>query len=431
MRTRLRAASAIALLGIALLALPGCGSPGSTRPAAAGDADASTARAPTIGERREATLFWTQAEREAGFRNMQALFPSDVAAAGERVRALPEGAPLALSGGEAWLDGYMREHHVAGLMVLQDGQVRLQRYGLGFDAGQRWESYSVAKSVTSVLLGIALQQGHLRGLDDALTAYVPELRGSAYEGVTVGQLLTMTSGVRWNEDYADPASDVARMYLGPCVDGQAHALSYLRALPREHPPGTHWNYNTAETDLLGIVVERATGMPLAHYLSDVIWRPYGMDADATWIRDECDGSNTGGSGLSATLGDYARFGQFMLEGGRIDGHQAIAEAWMQGAVRGQDSAGAPERGYGYLWWTDTDGSYQAAGIFGQMLYVDPSRDLVIAQLAAWPRATSSGLVAARRGMIAAVKDAVDAERAATRTGRAALSAAAAPGPGSS
>lgn len=410
MRLRLRTAPAIALLGIALVALAGCGTPGpatSTAPAAPAATPATApARAPTIGEQREATLFWSQAEREAGFRNMQALFPSDIAAAGERVRALPEGAPLALPGGEAWLDGYMQEHHVAGLMVLHDGKVRLQRHGLDFGPDQRWESYSVAKSVTSTLLGIAMQQGHVRGLDDAITAYIPELRGSAYEGVTVGQLLTMTSGVRWNEDYADPASDVARMYLGPCVDGRAHALSYLRALPREHPPGTHWNYNTAETDLLGIVVERASGMPLAHYLSEAIWKPYGMAADATWIRDECDGSNTGGSGLSASLGDYARLGQFMLEGGVIDGEQVIAEAWMQGAMRGQDSEGAPERGYGYLWWTDTDGSYQAAGIFGQMLYVDPSRKLVIAQLAAWPKATSSELVAARRGMIAAVKQAV-------------------------
>src|SRR5690606_9302695 len=176
-----------------------------------------------------------------------------------------------------------------------------------------------------------------------------------------------------------------------------------------HPPGTHWNYNTAETDLLGIVVERATGRPLAHYLSDALWKPYGMAADATWIRDECDGSNTGGSGLSATLGDYARIGQFMLEGARIDGRQAIAEAWMQGAVRGQDSEGAPERGYGYLWWTDPDGSYMAAGIFGQMVHVDPSRRLVVVQLAAWPEATSKALVADRRGLLAAVREALDAE----------------------
>ncbi|MEN1926753.1 serine hydrolase domain-containing protein [Luteimonas qiangzhengi] len=368
---------------------------------------------PRIGEQREATLFWSQAEREAGMRNMHLLFPSDVATHGAQVRPLPEGAPLVLDAdvlNTDRLDSYMDQHHIAGLMVLQDGKVRLERYGLEFGPEQHWESYSVAKSITSTLLGIALEQGYLHDLDDPLTSYIPELAGSAYEGVTVAQLLTMTSGVRWNEDYADPQSDVARMYLGACVPGKSHALSYLRQLPREHAPGAHWSYNTAETDLIGLVVERATGQPLAHYLSDTIWKPYGMAADAYWIRDECDASNTGGSGLSATLGDYARLGQFMLEGGRINGQQVIAEAWMQGAVRGQDSEGAPERGYGYQWWTDTDGSYFAVGIFGQMLYIDPARNLVIAQLAAWPQATSSELVAARRALVEAVKQSVDAER---------------------
>ncbi len=392
-------------LWLALLGLAGCATPPSSAPV--DTPTSASAPAPTIGEQREAVLFWSQAEREAGFRRMAERFPSDVAAHGDPVRELPEGTPLVLPGGEAWLDDYMDQHHIAGLMVLQDGEVRLRRHGLGFAADDRWESFSVAKSVTSTLLGIALQQGHIASLDDLLPTYIPELAGSAYAGVSVRQLLTMTSGVRWNEDYADPQSDVARMYLGACIDGQAHALSYLRGLPREHAPGTHWNYNTAETDLLGLVVERATGQPLAHYLSETIWKPYGMAADATWIRDECDGSNTGGSGLSATLADYARLGQFMLEGGRIDGEPVIAEAWMQGAVAGHDAGNAPERGYGYQWWTDTGGSYMAIGIFGQMVYVDPARQLVIAQVAAWPKATSRELVAARRGLIAAVKQAVD------------------------
>ena len=385
-------------LGLLLLGCAGTGTPTSPTPQ------------PTIGEQREAVLFWSQAEREAGFRRMQAQFPSDIAAPGTQVRELPPGEPLALAGGEAWLDDYTDRHHVAGLVVLHDGKVRLRRHGLGFGPEDRWESFSVAKSVTSTLLGIALQQGHIGSLDDTLPTYIPELAGSAYADVTVRQLLTMTSGVRWNEDYADEQSDVAQMYRGPCIDGQAHVLSYLSRLPREWPPGTHWNYNTAETDLLGIVVERATGRPLAHYLSDTIWKPYGMEAEAYWIRDECDGSNTGGSGLSATLADYARLGQFMLEGGRIDGEPVIAREWMEGAVQGQDATNAPERGYGYQWWTDTGGSYSAVGIFGQMVHVDPERELVIAQLAAWPRATSRELVEARRGLLDAVKQAIDAER---------------------
>jgi CubicO group peptidase (beta-lactamase class C family) len=369
---------------------------------------ASEQRAPTIGQQREAVLFWPQAQREAQFRRMYERFPSDRVAHGTHVHALPEAKPLAL--GQGVLAGYMDEHHLAGVMVLQHGRIRLQRYALGFGPQQRWESFSVAKSVTSTLLGIALQRGDIHSLGDTLGTYIPELRDSAYAKVTVQQLLTMTSGVHWNEDYADAKSDVAQMYLGACVDGRAHILSYLKKQPRQWPAGTHFNYNTAETDLLGILVQRATHRSLATYLSQTIWKPYGMAADATWIKDECDGSDTGGSGLSATLGDYARLGQFMLDGGRIAGKPVIAKAWLDGALRRQESVDDPDRGYGYLWWTDTDGSYAAIGIFGQMVYVDPARQLVIAQVGAWPHATSDELVAARRAFVATVKRAVDAEK---------------------
>ncbi|MHB1057163.1 MAG: serine hydrolase domain-containing protein [Rhodanobacter sp.] len=368
---------------------------------------ASEPHAPTIGQQREGVLFWPQAQREAQFRRMYERFPSDRAVHGTHVHALPEGRPLAL--GQGVLERYMDGNHLAGVMVLQHGRVRLQRFALGFGPAQRWESFSVAKSVTSTLLGIALQRGDIHSLDDTLGTYITELRDSAYAGVTVQQLLTMTSGVHWNEDYADAKSDVAQMYLGACVDGQAHILSYLKKQPRQWPAGTHFNYNTAETDLLGILVQRATHRSLAAYLSDTIWKPYGMAADAYWIKDECDGSDTGGSGLSATLGDYARLGQFMLDGGRIAGRPVVAKAWLDGALRRQENVDDPDRGYGYLWWTDSDGSFAAIGIFGQLVYVDPSRQLVIAQVGAWPHATSGALVAARREFVAAVKRAVDAE----------------------
>ncbi|WP_426699730.1 serine hydrolase domain-containing protein [Rhodanobacter sp. Col0626] len=367
--------------------------------------------APTIGQQREAVLFWPQAQREAQFRRMYKLFPSDRAAHGTHAHALPQGRPLKLAGQDAstWLTGYMDKHHIAGVMVLQHGHIRMQRYALGFGPAQRWESFSVAKSVTSTLLGIALQQGYIHSMDDTLGTYISELRGSAYADVTVQQLLTMTSGVHWNEDYADAKSDVAQMYLRACADGRAHILSYLVKQPRQWPAGTHFNYNTAETDLLGILVQRATHRSLAAYLSQAIWKPYGMAADAYWIKDECDGSDTGGSGLSATLGDYARLGQFMLDGGRIGGKPVVAKAWLGGALHRQENVGEPDRGYGYLWWTDSDGSYAAIGIFGQMVYVDPSRQLVIAQVGAWPHAVSDDLIAARREFVAAVKRAVDAE----------------------
>lgn len=370
--------------------------------------------AETVGQQREGVLFWSQAQREARFPLMYKLFPSDRVAHGPQVHALPQGKPLVPRWQDAsvTLAGYMKTNHIAGVMVLQQGRVRLQNYAPGFGPEQLWTSFSVAKSVTSTLLGIALRQGDIHSMDDTLATYIPQLRGSAYADVTVQQLLTMTSGVRWNEDYSDPQSDVAQMYRSACDGHQAHVLSYLKKLPRAWPAGTHWNYNTAETDLLGILVQRATHHSLAQYLSQTIWKPYGMATDAYWLKDECDGSNTGGSGLSATLSDYARIGQFMLEGSRIDGRSVVADAWKHGATRRHQDVDAPGRGYGYLWWTDADGSYAAIGIFGQLVYVDPARQLVIAQVAAWPHADTKALIASRRAFVAAVKHAVDESAAA-------------------
>ncbi|TAN05117.1 MAG: class A beta-lactamase-related serine hydrolase [Rhodanobacteraceae bacterium] len=364
----------------------------------------------TVGQQREGVLFWPQAQRDRDFSRMYRIFPSTQVAHGRSTHALPTGKPLQ----PRWNDPgmtlarYMQRYHVAGVMVLQDGHVRLQKYAANFGPKQRWTSFSVAKSVTSVLLGIALQQGYIHSLDNQLVTYIPELAGSAYADVTVRELLTMTSGVRWNEDYTDPKSDVAQMYRGACVAGQAQILPYLAKLPRAWPAGSHFNYNTAETDLLGVLVQRATHHSLATWLSQTIWKPYGMASDAYWIKDGCDAAeNTGGSGLSATLADYARFGQFMLGGGRVGGKPVIAEAWLAGALNKQEQVADPSRGYGFLWWTDRDGSYAAIGIFGQLLYIDPQRKLVIAQVAAWPTADSDAEVAARRAFVAAIKRAAD------------------------
>lgn len=364
----------------------------------------------SVGQQREDVLFWTQAQRTERFSRMYQIFPADRVAHGAHVHALPQGKALVprWTDGSTTLASYMKQHHLAGVMVLQHGRIRLQQYASGFGPEQRWTSFSVAKSVTSSLLGIALRRGDIHSLDDTLDAYIPQLRHSAYAKVTVEQLLTMTSGVRWNEDYADPHSDVAQMYRSACENGQPHVLSYLAKLPREWPAGAHWNYNTAETDLLGILVQRATGQSLASYLSQTVWKPYGMASDAYWLKDECDGSDTGGSGLSATLADYARIGQFMLDGGRIDGKPVIAYAWMRGALRRQQGVDSPGRGYGYLWWTDADGSYAAIGIFGQLVYVNPARQLVIVQVGAWPQATSKALMASRQAFVAAVERGADA-----------------------
>lgn len=373
-------------------------------------------RPPTATEPDRRVLFWPQAERDAQFRRLHRIFPSDRVARGAQAGDLPVGKRLVVPGmrsASAWLAEYMEKYHVAGVMVLEDGCVRLQHYALDFGPDQHWASFSMAKSVTSILTGVALKQGCIRGIDDTVDTYVRELRDSAYASVTVRQLLTMTSGVRWNEDYTDPRSDIAQKDLGAGVDGEARVVSYVRDLDREWPAGTHWHYNTAETDLLGIVVQRATHRSLASMLSQTVWQPCGMSADGYWIKDERDGSNTGGSGLSATLSDYARLGQFMLDGCRVSGREMVSRHWLDDATRGQADIDDEHRargyhGYGYQWWINADGSYFAVGIFGQMIHLDPARRLVIVQLASWPHPNAGDLNAGRTEFVATISRAVDA-----------------------
>lgn len=183
------------------------------------------------------------------------------------------------------LDAFISDEKVAGLIVLQDGKVRLERYGLGHSAAGRWTSQSVSKSVTSTLVGAAVKDGFIRSIDEPVTTYVAGLRGSAYDSVTIRQLLTMTSGVRWTEVYADTSTDIWRFYGERAPPGMSRTVSYMRKLPREAPAGTKWVYKTGETHLIGVLVSEATKKPLAEYLSEKIWAPYGMEQDAAWHVD--------------------------------------------------------------------------------------------------------------------------------------------------
>ncbi|MCZ7562325.1 MAG: beta-lactamase family protein [Burkholderiaceae bacterium] len=193
---------------------------------------------------------------------------------------LPPGPPLKLA---LDVDAYMAGQRSSALLVVHDGKVRLERYGLDFDASGRWTSFSVAKSITSTLVGAALREGFIRSMDDKVSDYIPDMKGSAYDDVSIRQLLTMTSGVRWNEDYSDPNSDVARFNNHKPEDGVDALVSYLRRLPRDVPAGTRWLYSTGETNLVGILLGAATKKPLSECLSEKIWKPAGMEQQATWI----------------------------------------------------------------------------------------------------------------------------------------------------
>ena len=353
-------------------------------------------------------LFWSIAQRDAAFRAMDrlpVLAKANIIDAGDSVYPLPKGAPLSID-----VDAYMKAQRTAGLVIVQDGKIRLEKYGLDFDGNGKWTSFSVAKSFTSTLVGAAIKDGYIKSLDDKVTVYIPEMKGSAYDDVTVSQLLTMTSGIKWNEDYEDPKSDVALFNEHKPEPGIDTTVSYMRKLPREAPAGSKWVYKTGETNLIGVLVSKATGKTLSAYLTEKVWTPFGMEQDASWLLGST-GAEISGCCLQASTRDYARFGQFILGGGMAGGKAVLPEGWIARATTKQADIGNPGRGYGFQWWTYDDGSYAAQGIFGQGIFIDPKRRLVIASNSNWPRASDPVAGPAREEFYKKVRAAIDAETA--------------------
>ncbi len=352
-------------------------------------------------------LGWSLSQRDAAFRAMDRitlLADSRTIQPAAQPLALPAGKPLTIPG----IDGYLAGQRAAGIVILQDGKIRFERYGLGFDAQGRWTSFSVAKSFTSTLVGAAIQDGKIRSLDDKVSQYIPGLRGSAYDDVSVRQLLTMSSGVAWNEDYEDPKADVAKFNNARPEPGMDATVSYMRHLPRAHPPGAVWHYNTGETNLIGVLVSSATGKPLSQYLQEKIWQPAGMEAPATWLLGKT-GHEIAGCCLQAATRDYARFGLFVLANGKArDGRQITPADWFAQATSKQKDIGNPGKGYGFQWWTYDDGAVAAQGIFGQGIFIDPKRKLVIASNADWTRASQGPEPAAREAFYKQVQALIDA-----------------------
>jgi CubicO group peptidase (beta-lactamase class C family) len=207
-------------------------------------------------------------------------------------------------------------------------------------------------------------------------------------------MLQMASGVAWDETYADPKSDVANM-----PESIIDMFKFLGSKERVAAPGEKFNYNTGETNLAGAVLRAAIGNNLATYATHKIWQPFGMEADANWLTHGLGGGERGGCCISATLRDYGRLGLFALNGGRLpDGSSVLPENWMMEST-------APSRGsdgYGYLWWLEGNGVYRAAGIYGQGIYINPAKNLVLISLGAWDTAVGKAYGAHRDGFFAAI-----------------------------
>ena len=345
-------------------------------------------------------LFWTPEQQLAGYRNMARIAPTRLIPADGRPYPLPE-HPIDLSSvtyeveGETFdLLGFLEHNHVVGLLVLEDGEIVFEHYDGGNTPQSKWMSFSIAKSVVSLLVGAAIRDGNIRSLDDPVTDYLPLLEDTSYEGVTLEHALQMASGVEWDEDYTDPSSDVSTSR------GSAkERVRFLGAKPRVAPPGERFNYNTGETHLVGGVVRAAVGSDLSTYLSRKIWEPFGMEADAYWQLVEPGGAEHGGCCISATLRDYGRIGLFALREGVLpDGSAVLPEGWMAESTTPSEA----HDGYGYLWWLSETGAYSALGIFGQAIFIEPQENVVIVTHSVWPRATGKDLSAHRTAFFAAV-----------------------------
>ncbi len=331
------------------------------------------------------------------FRNIDRLFPTRVVNAGSMPSALPQRESqlrnfrFVSREKEYDLFDFLSLNRVSGIIVIKDGEVAFEKYFMGNTRETKWMSMSVVKSMTATLVGMAIKDGYIKNIDDPLTDYLPRFKGSAYEGVSVRNLLQMASGVDWNETYTDPQSDRRAMLEAQISQRPDEILDLMAGLDRAADPGTRWNYSTGETSVVGALVNAATGKHVADYLSEKIWIPAGMESDASWWLDSPGGMEIGGSGLSATLRDYARFGQFMLAGGVIDGQDTFPDGWIEDATTSKTIAGENVE-YGYMWWPLDMGAYAAIGIFGQFVYVNPDSNLVVAMWSAQPKPVGTDAV---------------------------------------
>jgi CubicO group peptidase (beta-lactamase class C family) len=349
------------------------------------------------------------------FRNIDRLFPTRTIKRGTHAYPLPKsdiplkGVEFTSAGKKYDMYDYMSLNRVSGLLVLKNGKIAFERYELGNTETTRWMSMSVVKSISSTLVGVAIKDGYINSIDDPITKYLPKLNGSAYEGVTIRNLLQMASGVKWDETYTNPASDRRRMLEAQLAGKPGSILELMSKLPRVGEPGTIWNYNTGETQVVGELIHAAVKRPVAQYLSERIWSRFGMESDATWWLESADGQEIGGSGLSATLRDYGRFGLFFMNGGVVAGDKILPEGWITEAASSK-MIGGKKVNYGYMWWIPDpsanpvhEGAFLARGIFGQSIYVNPRENVVLVVWSARPKPTGTNTISDEDFYAAVVK----------------------------
>lgn len=318
------------------------------------------------------------------FRSRLVAAGGDVSAFTYDLQGLPEHYQYA--GETKSITQFVEHTDTTGLIVTSGDVILYEDYFQGNTAMSRSIVWSVSKSVVSALMGIAIADGYIKDVSDPVTNYVPSLTASGYNGVAIEDVLQMSSGISFNEDYFDASSDFNKM--APSSVGLGGPLEdVLLTLEREHEPGTVREYASSDAQVLGMVIRAATGMDLASYTATRLWQPAGMESDAYWLTDS-SGVESAFGGFNATLRDLARFGNVYLHNGFWNGKQIIPQDWVSASVTTDEAHLLPSEhslGYGYQWWVPggDEGDFLAIGIYGQVIYINPRHNIVIAKTSAY------------------------------------------------
>ena len=363
-----------------------------------------SAETPKLGDQpAQSILFWDTEKKIEGFKNIRELLPTRIINKSDYPLSLSYGLDdfsdisYRYKNNTYTIQDYINKFKVGGLIILRNGKILHEEYNFGNNQESRWISFSVTKSVTSMLLGAAIKDGFIKNVEEPVVTYLPHLIDSSYKDVTIKQVLHMSSGIKWNEDYTDPYSDVS---LASGLNS-LELYSYLNKLGKSSNPGEKFNYNTGEANLIGGIVRSAIGNNLSTYLEQKIWKPFGMEHDAYWVLDNNYSLELGGCCINATLRDYSRIGLFAMNKGITrEGIAVLPTNWIDESTNPSNNL----KYYGYQWWLDGPEyeSFYADGIFGQFIWIDPSSKIVVAMQSVWDSAASQESMDHRRNFMIAL-----------------------------
>ena len=279
---------------------------------------------------------------------------------------------------------YIDSSYTQGFLFIQNDTIQYENYWRGQKEDLQHISWSMAKSYISALFGIAMDEGFIKSIDQTVDEYLPELKGSGYEGVKIKDVLQMSSGIKFDETYSDSQSDIQQYWTG-FVSGKSQD-EFAGTLINERTPGTYNKYVSIDTHVLGMIIVRSTGKSLTDYLQEKIWKPIGCEFDAYWLADG-KGMEMANGGLNACLRDFAKFGRLYLNKGNWNGKQIVPTAWYDASISsneehlkpGSENSSDPGMGYGYQWWIPegNEGEFMAIGVFNQHIYINPTMNTII------------------------------------------------------